>query len=70
MGTGAIADGGNGAGAMPMTPMMDIPGNEMGMDPDFGADHFYALETMIDGGLFSFPLSFENLGFNATNMQF
>lgn len=49
---------------MPMAPIMGMPGNEMGMDPNFGPDGIFALETMMDEGLFTFPLSFENLGFN------
>lgn len=64
---GASASTGPGAGpggTMPMAPMMGMPGNEMDMDPNFNPDNFFALETMMDEGLFTFPLSFENLGFN------
>lgn len=46
--------------SMPMTPMMGMPGNtEMEMDPSFDPNNFFALETMMDEGLFTFPLSLD-----------
>lgn len=45
---------------MPMAPMMGMAGDEMGFDASFDPNNLFALGTMMDEGLFTFPLSFDN----------
>ncbi|KAJ5109649.1 Transcription factor [Penicillium argentinense] len=45
---------------MSIAQPMGMPGNEIGMDATFDPDNLFALGTMMDEGLLTFPLSFDS----------
>lgn len=59
MSTSTAGPYGVSTAGMPLTQPMDMAGAETGFD----ADYLFALGTMMDEGLFTFPLGFEG-GFN------